>query len=510
MRFDLDALPHDTLLLHRIVRDLVDALDAEREQKRQLERRVAWLSRQHFGRKSERVPEEQLRLWLEALEEDAAAAGVEVDEPEAAPEAGATRRRPVRKALPEALPREEQCLDLDEAVCEDCGGALHRIGEEVSEQLDYRPASFFVRRTVRAKYACRGCETVKSAALPPAPIEKGNPGAGLLAHVLIAKYADHLPLYRQSQIFACQGVALARTTLCGWVGQSAGLLAPLVERMKSEILAGDRLHTDDTPVPVLDPGRGKTKTGRLWVYLRPAGADPPAVVYDYTASRAHAGPQRFLAGFQGYLHADAFPGYEALYATGKVHEVACWMRGRRYFYELARQGNAPLAAEALGYIRRLYEIEAAVREAEPDERRTYREAHARPVLEELKTWLDTHVRRLAPKSELAKAMRYLLARWPSFIRYLDDGHLAIDNGAAERALKGPVLGRKNYLFAGSDAGGERAAIAYSLIETCKLNDIEPFAYIQDVLSRIATHPVNRLDELLPYHWKLRQPIRDAA
>ena len=500
MRLDLNALPADTELLHRMVRELVDALDAERAQKAKLQRQLVWLSRQHFGRKSETVPEEQLRLWLDALDEDAAAN--ETEKPEPGEKSEPKGQRPVRKPPPAHLPREDQYLDIDTAACDECGGALHAIGEAITEQLDYRPATFFVRRFVRPKYACRHCETVFTAALPAQPIDKGLPGPGLLAHVLVSKYADHLPLYRQSQIIARQDIDIARTTLCGWVARSAALLAPLVERMTREVLRAHKLHTDDTPVPVLDPGRGKTKQGRLWVYVRTGGTDPPAVVYDYTPTRAQRGPQTFLADFDGYLQADAFPGYEALYASGRIHEVACWMHARRKFYDIARAGNAPLAAKALEWIRGLYDVERAVRDAQPARRRRYRDAHARPLLEAFKTWLDTELRRIAPKSDLAIAMRYVTKRWKAFTRYLDDGLLEADNGAAERAVKGPVLGRKNYLFAGSDAGGQRAAVIYSLVETCKLNAVDPFAYLQAVLTTIPYHPINRLDELLPYNWKI--------
>ena len=500
MRLDLNALPTDTALLHVLVRDLVDALDAERGKSAKLQRQIGWLTRQHFGRKSEQVPLEQLRLWLDAMDEDAGATEAAEPEPD---EPSEPKRRPVRKPPPAHLPREAVTLEPESTTCEACGGELHGIGEEVTEQLDYRPASFFVRRFTRPKYACRGCETVTTAALPAQPIEKGRPGPGLLAQVLVSKYADHQPLYRLSQIFAREGVEISRATLCGWVGKSAPLLAPVAERLARDVRSSAKVHTDDTPVPVLDPGRGQTKQGRLWVYVRCGGTDPPAVVYDYTPTRAQAGPQAFLNGFAGYLQADAFPGYEALYATGKVREVACWMHGRRKFYDIARAGNAPLAAKALDYIKALYDVERAVRDAEPEERRRYRDTHARPVLDEFKTWLDTELPRLAPKSDLAKAMRYLTKRWTAFTRYLDDGRLEADNGAAERALKGPVLGRKNWMFAGSDAGAQRAAIVFSLIETCKLNDIDPFAYLQDILARLPTHPANRIDELLPYHWKTR-------
>jgi transposase len=507
MRLDLNALPTDANGLHTLVRELVEALDAERGKNAKLQRQVAWLSRQHFGRKSEQIPEEQLRLWLDAMDEDAGAA--EAPEPDR-DEPVQPRRHARRAPLPEHLARTEVTLRPDSTSCAACGGELHEFGEEVTEQLDYRPASFFVRRFVRPKYACRGCETVTTAELPAQPIDKGRPGPGLLAHVLVSKYADHQPLYRLSQMFARERVELPRATLCGWVGKCAPWLAPLVERMTADVLSAPVIHTDDTPVPVLDPGRGQTKQGRLWVYLRAAGADPPAVLYDYTPSRAQAGPQAFLEHFRGYLQADAFPGYDALYASGAVYEVACWMHGRRKFYDIARAGNAPLAAQALAFIKTLYEVERAVRDAEPEARRQYREQHARPVLEAFKAWLDTALQRLPPRGELAKAMRYLTRRWTAFTRYLDDGRLAIDNGAAERAFKGPILGRKNWMFAGSDAGGQRAAIVYSLIETCKLNAIEPFAYLSGVLARLPTHPANRIEELLPYHWKDARDKASAA
>jgi transposase len=450
-----------------------------------------------FGRKSEQISPDQLALWAEGLEESrpaAPASPVELDTPP-------RRERPVRKPLPAHLPREEEVHDLAACTCPACGGALVRIGEERSEQLDWRPATFFVRRHIRPKYACRACETITTAPAPAAPIDKGLPGPGLLAHVLTSKYLDHLPLYRQAAIFERYGVQLARSTLVGWVAESTSRLAPLAEALQDQVLASPVVHTDDTPVPVLDPGRGKTKTGRLWVYARPPTLGPPATVYHYTPSRARAGPAGVLEGYRGYLQADAYPGYAALYASGAVTEVGCWAHVRRKFFELAEGGKSPRAAEALLYIQRLYAVEDAARALSPEARAARRQAEAAPVLAALHDWCLATLARLPPKSELAGAIRYATTRWPALTRYLEDGRLAIDNNVAERALRGIALGRKNFLFAGSDTGGERAAIAYSVIASAKANGHEPFAYLRDVLARLPTTLARDLHTLLPWNWQ---------
>ncbi len=510
MRLDLNALPTDIPLLHTLVRELVESLESERGRAEQLAHQLKNLQRRHFGRKSEHFNPDQLQLWLDALDEEQAAA--ELEKPPEVTSAAPKRRPPVRKPLPKHLPRINEVHDLDEPTCTGCGHALHRIGEDVTEQLDYQQASFFVHRTVRPKYACRQCETVTSAPLPPQPIDKGIPGPGLLAHVFISKYADHLPLYRQAQIMARHDIDMPRATLCGWVAQGASLLAPLVERMKADVLDTSKLHTDDTPVPVLEPGNGKTRQGRLWVYVRGGSFDvqgepqPPVAAYQYTPTRNKDGPSRFLANYQGDLQADAYPGYDHLYATGKVREVACWAHARRKLYDIAVQGNAPTATEALAWIKRLYAIEAAIRDAPPAVKRQRRQEEAKPILDNFKPWLEAARRRLPPKSPLAKAIQYALARWIALTRYLDNGQLDIDNNRAERALRGVTLGRKNFLFAGSDKGGERAAIVYSLVETCKLNSVEPFAYLTDVFRRLPTQPAKDIDQLLPYNW---QPATDT-
>ena len=354
--------------------------------------------------------------------------------------------------------------------------------------------------------------------MPSLPIERGRPGPGLLAHVLVAKYADHLPLYRQSGIFARDGIELERSTLADWVGRSVALLDPLIEALRRHVLASDVLHGDDTPVPVLSPGRGSTKIGRLWTYVRdgrPHGSDqPPAAVYFYSADRKGEHPQSHLKCFKGILHADGYAGFNAIFETGpgknQVTEAACWAHVRRKFFDVHAASGSPIAKEALDKIGGLYTVESHIRGKPPDERQRYREAHEAPLIANLKAWLDTTLSKLSGKSDLAKAMRYALSRWTALTCYLTDGRVEIDNNAAERSIRGIALGRKNYLFAGSDTGGKRAAAVYSLIETCKLNAIDPEAYLRDILARIPDHKINRINELLPWNWQKRQNAATSA
>jgi len=393
----------------------------------------------------------------------------------------------------------EHALPEGQCACRACGARLVKIGEELSEQLDYTPASLFVTEHVRVKYACQACEgQVVTSAMPAQPIDKGRPGPGLLAQVITAKYADHLPLNRQVDIFARHGVELSRQTLCDWVAAAADLLAPVYRDLTTAVLGGKVVQTDDTTVPVQDHERTHTRDGRLWVYV--GDTRPATIVYDYTLTRSRAGPIDFLGEFRGYLQADAYAGYDAVYATGRVVEVGCWAHARRYFWE-AKEADALRALAALGVIQQLYRVEAEAKALEAGARRALREAQAQPVLERFKRWLDAQANVVLPKSPIGEAVHYTRAQWTALTRYLEDGDLAIDNNASERALRRVVTGRKNWLFCGSDEGGIRAAIVYSLVATCREHRIDPWEYLQDVLARIPRHPNRRRAELLPRQWK---------
>jgi transposase len=443
-----------------------EQLRSSSEQIEHLKLIIEKLKRRMFGVKSEKmvVQLEQLELHLEELESTQAEmeAAVERVTPAAEPK---TRSR--RKPLPEHLPREVVTHLLHGNCCPDCGGQLRQFGEDVSEQLEYIPDSFKVIRHVRPKFACSGCERVVEAPAPSRPIERGLAGPGLLAHVLVSKFADHLPLYRQSEIYARQGVAIERSTLAGWVGGASELLSPLVDAIQKHVLAGDKLHADDTPMPVLSPGSGKTRTGRLWTYVRddrPAGEDTaPAVWFAYSEDRKGEHPRQHLKSFKGGLQADAYAGFHHLYGDGDIYEVACWAHARRKFHEIHAIHASPTTTEALARIGALYGIEDEIRGKPADLRLAIRQARAGPLLDDLRKWMEKSLRSLSRKSETAAAIRYALSRWRALTRYTGDGRLEIDNSAAERALRAVALGRKNYLFVGSDCGGERAAAIYSLI-----------------------------------------------
>jgi transposase len=455
-----------------------------------------------FGRKSEKLAAQldQLELQLEELE--TAEAATEVQQQRSARAATKPRSRPQRKPLPEDLPREVITHLPSHTCCPDCGGALRQFGQDVSEQLERTPAQYKVIQHVRPKFACAACQDVVQAPAPARPIENGLPGPGLLAHVLVSKFADHLPLYRQSDIFAREGIDLCRSTLAGWVGAASELLAPLVEEIRRHVLSAPKIHADDTPVPVLAPGNGKTKTGRLWTYVRderPAGSKAaPAVWFAYSEDRQGEHPKRHLQGFQGGLQADAYAGFHHLYGDN-IYEVACWAHARRKFHDIHVAHASATTTEALARIQALYVIEAEIRGHPPEVRCSVRQARARPLLDDLRHWMERTLRSLSAKSQTAVAVRYSLSHWRSLTRYLEDGLLEIDNNAAERALRTVVLGRKNYLFMGADSGGHRAAALYTLIATAKLNDLDPTLYLRTILAQLPEHPINQIKQLLPWN-----------
>jgi transposase len=467
-----------------------------------LKARLAKLLRAAFGQSSEKLRSgiEQLELVLADREEQAA-------ETETAVEAASTdRAKPVRAPLPEVLPREiiEHAPPRDaNGGCPACGGRLHPLGSNETEILDYIPGGFHVVRHVRPKFSCRSCETIVQAPVPELPVRRGRAGAGLLAHVAVAKYCDHLPLHRQAEQYARTDIDLPRSTLADMVGQTAALLRPLVEALARHVLSGERLHADDTVVPVLAPGLGRTKTGRVWTYVRddrPFGGTAPAgVFYRYTPDRKGEHPRAHLAGFSGILQADGYAGFARLYEGNRVIEAACWAHARRKFFDVFEATNSPLAKTALEKIAALYCIEAEIRGRPPDKRLRVRLEQSASLFAELKVWLGTTLRRVSGRSELAKAIRYSLSRWDALTMVLRDGRACLDNSAAERAMRPLALGRRNWTFAGSDSGGERAAVFYSLIETAKLHGLDPEAYLTHVLERIASHPVNRVGELLPWN-----------
>lgn len=484
-----------------IVAELTQALSSRQLQIEALELQILVLRRRQFGRKSEKVDGqiEQLELKLEELQTDEAQS-IAVDTDEAPSK---RRVRAARKPLPAHLPRDVQLHMPTDTACPACGNRLTKLGEDISEMLEYVPASFKVIRHVRPKLGCTCCDCIVQAPAASRPIARGMAGPGLLAHVLVAKFCDHLPLYRQSQIYARDGVELERSTLADQVGGASRLLRPLVNALQRHVMTATKLHADDTPIPVLSPGRGKTATARLWVYVRddrPAGqVVPPAVWFAYSPNRKGEHPRQHLTSFAGTLQADGYAGYDQLYLLRPIQEAACWAHVRRKFYDLEQAHASPIAAEAIRRIAQLYVIESAVRGKPPDERRSARQHHARPLLDDFNAWLIRSLATLSAKSTMAGAIGYALNRWDALLTYVDDGMVEIDNNAAERALRAVALGRKNYLFAGSDAGGERAAAIYSLTESAKLNGLDPEAYLRHVLTRIADHPVNQVDDFLPWN-----------
>jgi len=492
------SLPDDPAAL----KAMLAAREAEIDRLRQI---IKELQRHRFGRRAESLPVDQLLLGLEEAEQVEAEGFATEDGGDPAKRETRTRKRSAnRGSLPAHLPRIERIIDIADKTCPCCRGQLHVMGEDVSERLDIVPAQFRVIVTRRPKYACRACEeVVVQAPVPARLVEGGIPTEATVAHVLVAKYADHLPLYRQSQIYARQGINLDRSTLADWVGKAAFLLRPIHERLFEKLKASGKLFADETTAPVLDPGRGRTKTGQLFAYARDdrpwGGADPPGVAYLYAPDRKGETITGHLKGFVGVLQVDGYAGYRALAEKNAVSLAFCWSHVRRKFYELAQSGPAPIAAEALTRIAELYRIEGDIRGRSPDERRTARQHRSRPLIAAMEPWLRDKLALVSQKSKLAEAIRYALSRWAGLTRFLDDGRIEIDSNVVERSIRPIALNRKNALFAGSDGGGGHWATIASLVETCKLNAVDPQAYLADVIARIvAGHPQSQIDELLPW------------
>lgn len=507
---ELTSLETEFSELRQQLTEQSDELRSRSEQIEHLKRLVEKLRHKLFGRKSEKITAqlEQLELQLEELETEQAAAEIVAD---AVVQQAGPVSRPGRKPLPEHLPREVVTHECHSNCCAECGGELRKFGEDVSEQIEYIPESFKVIRHVRPKFTCSNCDRIAMAPLPGRAIERGLAGPAMLAHVLVSKFCDHLPLYRQSEIYARQGVDLGRSTLANWVGACAELLTPLLDALGRHVFSGTKLHADDTPIPVLEPGRGKTRTGRLWTYVRddrPCGdTTPPAVWFAYSEDRKGEHPRTHLKNFKGALQADAYAGFNHLYGDG-IYEAACWAHARRNLHDIHVLHASPTTTEALNRIGAFYAIEEDIRGKPVEVRREVRQSLAKPLLDDFRQWMENTLRQLSPKSQTAGAIRYALTRWRALTRYVDDGRLEIDNNTAERALRAVALGRKNYLFAGSDAGGERAAAMYSLIGSAKLNGFDPERYLRTVLARINDHPINRINELLP--WVLSNELDGTA
>jgi transposase len=481
---------------------------------------IAKLEHHRYAPSSERGRKllDQAELQLEEIEADAAeeATATEVDADRADSVVRSfTRRKPVRRPLPAHLPRERVVIPGPTA-CFCCGGALAKLGEAITESLESVPRQWKVIQTVREKFVCHACETITQPPAPFHPIARGRAGPNLLAMILDAKFGNHQPLNRQSEIYAREGIDLDVSTLADWVGACTATLSPLVALIRDHVLAAGRIHGDDTTVPVL--AKGKTITGRLWTYVRDdrpfGGTAPPAAIFYFSRDRRGEHPNRHLTGYSGILQADAYAGFGELYREARkpvaLTEALCWAHGRRNFFKLAQLAKAPLAIEAVRRIDAIFDLERTINGLPHEQRRATRQDKIAPLVIDLENWMRAVRRKMSRHAEVAKAIDYMLKRWASFSRFLDDGRICLTNNAAERALRGIALGRKAWLFAGSDRGGERAAAVYSLIVTAKLNDVDPRAWLADVLARIADHPASRLHELLPWHWPPSRETRSLA
>ena len=494
-----------------------EALASDHELITRLSRIIRDLQRTTFGARSEKLDPDQLALALEDLEQELAAAEVRLATP-AQKAATATKRRANRGSLPAHLQRVDRVIDVEDKTCPCCAGALHKIGEDIAERLDVIPAIFRALVVRRPRYGCRACEeVVVQAPAPPRVIEGGMPTEATIAHVIVGKYADHLPLYRQAQAYARRGVVLDRSTLAHWTGSAAELLKPLHTRLLERLQASGKLFADETRAPVLDPGRGRTKLGQLWAYARDDrpwdGPEPPGVAFVYSGDRAASSPARHLAGYRGVLQTDGYEAYKTLAKAGGVDLAFCWAHVRRYFHKELDQKipeKTPIAAEALARIQKLYAVEAEIRGRSAEERRAVRQENSAPILEALKPWLAARLDLLSKKSDLSKAIKYTFNHWDGLNRFLNDGRIEIDSNTVERAIRPLTPGRKNHLFAGSEGGAEHWAILASLIATCKINDVEPQAYLTDVLTKLVNGRLqSRLDDLLPWAYA-PAPLAAAA
>jgi transposase len=521
-----DSLPTDLASAHALIIAQRQALTVAQERAAAAESEAQYrallieklkftirkLRHDRFGQSSERgVLLDQLELQLADLEADAAQADTAAQIAAAAASEKMTvssfeRRRPARRPLPEHLPRERIVYPALTA-CPCCGGTtLRKIGEDVTETLELVPRQWKVIQHVREKFSCRTCEAITQPPAPSHPIARGRAGPKLLAHILFSKYGLHLPLNRQSAVYAREGVDLDVSTLADWVGAAAATLMPLVEAIRAHVFAAERIHADDTTVPVL--AKGKTRTGRLWTYVRDdrpfAGPDPPAAVFFYSRDRGGEHPEQHLAGYAGLMQADAYAGFNRLYEAdrkgGPIVEAACWAHARRKFFDLARINQAPIASEAVTRIDVLFAIEREISGLAPRQRVGVRTERSRPFVTALESWLREQRARVSKNSETGKAIDYSLKRWAALTRFLDDGRLCMSNNAAERELRAIAIGRRNWTFAGSDEGGRRAAAIYTLIATAKLNDVDPQAWLADVLARLLDYPAKRIGDLLPWTW----------
>ena len=508
MKTMASPLPNDPKQLQAIILEMQAALAQQDSVIAALRHQLALLKRARFGRSSEQVEKQihQLELQLEELEMQTGALPKRAENNDA--EKAIPRRR---VSLPAQLPREEKHIDAP-CQCPACHGELSAIGEDVSEMLDVVPASYRVIRIVRPKFSCKQCDTVVQGAAPERVIKKGLASAALLTQVIVDKYLDHQPLYRQAERMGREGIDIERSTLADWVGQTGALLTPLAEAIGRHVKTSPHLHADDTTAPTLSPGKGRTQTGRYWTYVRdgrPWGdTTPPAVWLQYSEDRKSVHPTAHLKGYTGSLQADAYAGYNALYQQ-RITQHGCWAHVRRKFYDITQAGPAPLADEAIATIQSLYVIEKQARGKPPDERQHIRTTQALPILERFHTWLQATLRTLSKGSALSKAIHYALKQWDALVAYVHNGYAELDNNTAERSLRPIALGRKNYLFAGSVAGGQRAAVLYSILGTAKLNGINPNQYLTAVLKRIGQHPINRIDELLPWNIDLTPQPTDA-